>query len=86
MTLPAFLFGLLISTFLGVAFHLWRGGSLGNLVFYVVMGWIGFWGGQLIAEWLGFSFLSYGPLHLGIAVIGCLLFLSIARWLSRTAK
>jgi len=86
MTIPALLLGLLISTFLGVAFHLWRGGGLGHLIFFVIMGWIGFWVGQLIGEWLGFTFFSYGPLHLGTAIIACLLFLTIARWLGKTMK
>jgi hypothetical protein len=86
MTLPAFLFGMLISTFLGIAFHLWQGGSLGQLLFYLVMSWVGFWVGQLLAIWLGLTFLSYGPLHLGMAILTSLIFLVIARWLGKTKK
>ena len=86
MTLPAFLFGMLISTFLGIGFHFWRGGSLGQMFFYVLMGWAGFWLGQVLAARLGFTFISYGPLHLGMAVVTCLVFLGIARWLSRPGK
>jgi uncharacterized membrane protein YeaQ/YmgE (transglycosylase-associated protein family) len=86
MTLPSFLFGMLIASFLGVAFHFWRGGSLGHLVFYLVMGWVGFWLGQILASLLGLTFLSYGPLHLGMATLTCLVFLVIARWLSKPAK
>jgi hypothetical protein len=86
MTLPAFLFGLLISTFLGIAFHFWQGGNLGHLLFYLVMGWLGFWVGQLLAGWRGLTFLSYGPLHLGMAILTCLVFLIVARWLSKTKK
>jgi hypothetical protein len=86
MTLPAFLLGTLIASFLGVAFHFWRGGSLAHLLFYLVMSWAGFWLGQILAAWFGFTFITYGPLHLGLAVLTCLVFLVIARWLSKTTK
>jgi len=35
MTLPAFLLGFVLSTLYGAAFHLWRGGSIGRLFFYL---------------------------------------------------
>jgi hypothetical protein len=86
MTLPSFLFGMLISVTISIAFHLWRGGSLGQLIFYLIMGVAGFWVGQFLAAWLGITFLSYGPLYLGVAIPVCLLFLLIARWLGKTTK
>jgi hypothetical protein len=39
MTIPSLLFAILISTFYGVAFHVWRGGSAGRLILYVILGW-----------------------------------------------
>jgi hypothetical protein len=82
MSFPAFLFGLLISSLYGAVFHLWRGGGLGRLVLYMLLGWAGFWIGQFIAARLGWTFGSLGPLHLGMASVMSLLFLGIGYWLS----
>ena len=46
MTLPAFILGVALSTLIGAAFHFWRGGSLGRLLLYLVLGWVGFWIGH----------------------------------------
>lgn len=83
MTIPALLFGILVSTFLGAGFHLWRGGSLGRLVLYVILGWVGFWSGHLMAAGLEFYAASVGPLHIGPAIIGSLVFLWVGYWLSQ---
>jgi len=82
MTLPAIIFGVILSTLIGAAFHLFRGGGLGRLLLYLVLGWIGFWTGQFLAGQFGWSFASLGPLHLGMATIGSLVFLGIGHWLS----
>lgn len=82
MTLPAIIFGLLISTLYGAAFHLWRGGSAGRLVLYLVLGWAGFWLGQFIATQLGWTFVSLGTLHLGMATLLSAVFLFGGYWLS----
>jgi uncharacterized membrane protein YeaQ/YmgE (transglycosylase-associated protein family) len=82
MSIPSILFGVLLSTLYGAAFHLWRGGGLGRLVLYLVLGWIGFWAGQFIASRLGWTFASLGPLHLCMATITSFIFLGIGYWLS----
>ncbi len=82
MTLPAFLFGTLISILYGVAFHLFRGGNFGRLILFILLGWIGFWVGHVIAANFDWAFASLGPLHLGIATISSFLFLLIGNWLS----
>lgn len=82
MTLPALIFGLLISTLYGVAFHLWRGGSGVRLVLYLILGWAGFWSGQLLASQLGWTFGSLGSLHLGMATLLSAIFLFGGYWLS----
>ncbi len=82
MTIPAFLLGLVLSTLYGAAFHLWRGGSLGRLFFYLALGWAGFWIGQWLAGQLGWLFLSVGPLHLGMATLLSAIFLFAGYWLS----
>lgn len=82
MTLPALLFGILISTLYGVAFHLWRGGGIGRLVLYLILAWVGFWIGQFLGEQFGWSFGSLGSLHLGSATFFSMAFLSVGYWLS----
>ena len=82
MTIPAFLLGLVLSTLYGAAFHLWKGGGVGRLLFYLALGWVGFWIGQWLANQLGWAFLSIGPLHLGLATLVSLVFLFSGYWLS----
>lgn len=82
MTLPAFFLGFIVSTLYGALFHLLRGGSAGRLLLYIVLGWAGFWAGHFGAELLGLTFASLGPLHIGAATAGSLLFLAVGYWLS----
>jgi hypothetical protein len=83
MTLPAFIFGLIISTIYGALFHLWRGGGLSRLILYLLLGWAGFWFGHYLATFMNWTFLSVGPLHLGVASIVSFFFLVIGYWLSK---
>lgn len=82
MSLPSILIGALISTLYGAAFHLWRGGGLGRLLLYLVLGWIGFWAGHFLADRFGWTFASLGPLHLGMATLAAIFLLGIGYWLS----
>ena len=82
MTLPSLLLGLIISTLYGAIFHLWRDGGLSRLFLYIALSWIGFWGGHLLADWFGWTFASLGPLNLGMATLGSVLFLFLGYWLS----
>ncbi len=82
MTIPAVLFGMLVSTFVGAAFHLWKNGGIGRLILYVLLAWAGFWAGHLIGQVLDWTFFSIGPLHFGTALLGCCLFLGVGYWFS----
>ena len=82
MTLPSILIGIVISSLYGSAFHLWRGGNLGRLVLYLLLAWIGFWGGHFLGQYLGWTFFSLGPLMLGTATIGAAITIGIGYWLS----
>jgi uncharacterized membrane protein YeaQ/YmgE (transglycosylase-associated protein family) len=82
MTLPTLIFGLLLSTFYGAAFHFWKDGGLGKLALYLILGWAGFWLGHLAASLLNWSFDSLGALHFGSATVGALIFLGAGYWLS----
>jgi hypothetical protein len=82
MTLPAVLFGFLVSTLMGAAFHLWKGGGLGRLLLYLLLAWGGFWVGHLLGEMWEWSFGSVGPLHFGPAFILGVLTIGVGYWLS----
>jgi uncharacterized membrane protein YeaQ/YmgE (transglycosylase-associated protein family) len=82
MTLPAFIFGIILSTFYGAAFHFWKGGGPGRLLLYLILGWAGFWAGHLLASYLNWSFDSLGALHFGMATVGAFIFLAAGYWLS----
>jgi len=86
MTIPALFFGLLISTLYGGLFHLLLGGGFGRLLLYLGLGWAGFWSGQFLADYLGWTFGSLGPLHLGLASVVSLVALGIGHWLSLTDR
>lgn len=82
MSLPGILFGVLLATAYGVAFHAWKGGSVGRLLLYVVLSWLGFWAGHLVANTAGWTFDRMGQLHFGSATLGSLIFLVLGYWLS----
>jgi hypothetical protein len=82
MTLPSILIGIVISSLYGAAFHLYRGGSLGRLLLYIILAWIGFWIGHILGAALGFTFFNLGPLNLGMATLGAAATLGVGYWLS----
>ncbi len=82
MTVPSLFIGFLISSLLGAIFHIWRGGGPGRLLLYIILAWIGFWGGHTLGFFWGVEFFSLGPLYLGTAILGSILFLGIGYWLS----
>ena len=81
MTLPAIIFGGVIATLYGAAFHLIRGGGIGRLLLYIILSWIGFWAGHFIADRLNWGFIEIGSLHLGIASITSILLIIIGYWI-----
>lgn len=82
INLPSLAFGMLLSTLYGTAFHLWRGGNLGRLVFYIFLGWAGFWGGHFLAAWQGWNFAEMGQLRIGTATLGSWMCIGLGYWLS----
>jgi hypothetical protein len=83
MNTPSLLLGILISTLYGTGFHLLRGGNLGKLILYMILGWAGFWTGQALATSIGWGLLSLGPLHLGMATLLSFIFLGLGYWLGK---
>lgn len=83
MTLPAILFGIVLSSAYGTAFHFWKGGSLMKLVLFVILAWLGFWIGQIAGAALKWDFAAIGPINTGMATLGAAVFLFVGEWLSR---
>lgn len=82
MTLPSILIGTLLATLFGSIFHLWRGGGLARLLFYLILSWSSFWVGHIAGSAWNWSFFSLGPLRLGAATLSNLIFLWLGDWLS----
>lgn len=82
MNLATFILGALIATLYGAAFHLVRGGGLGHLLLYLALAWLGFWAGHFIAAQFGWTFLSLGSIHLGLATIIAFFLLFLGAWIS----
>ena len=82
MSIPTLFLGLILSTLYGALFHLWRGGNAGRLLLYLLLAWLGFWLGQMIANYLHVTFDMLGQLHLLFATLGSLISLAIGYWLS----
>lgn len=81
MITPAILLGFLISSALGAAFHILRGGGLGRLILYLLFSWIGFAGGQFLAQQMSLSFGNVGQINLLFASMGSILFMLFGSWL-----
>ncbi len=83
MTLPAFLFALLVAFLYGTLYHLLRGGGVWRLMFLLGLSVLGFGAGHLFGLWLGWFVIPLGSLNLGVSSIGSLIFLVGGDWLSR---
>ena len=81
MITPAIVFSFLLASFLGAAFHFWKGGSGGRLIAFLVISWIGFY----LGNWLGTSrdlaFLMIGPISGGFGSLGSLALLFLSNWI-----
>ena len=83
MTAPAFIFSALLATLIGALFHFWKGGSGSRLVMMLILSWIGFFLGYLIAKSTGIEFLMIGPISGGLGSIGSFLLLLLGNFFSR---
>jgi hypothetical protein len=81
MTIPAILFGVVLSSAYGTAFHFWKGGGMNKLFYYVILAWLGFWIGHFVGGLIGWSFAAIGPLNAGMATLGSLVVLVAGEWL-----
>ena len=83
MNLSTYIFGFILATLLGAVFHLWKDGGFWKLVIYILLSWLGFFVGHLVAKNAGFNFMIVGSLHLGGGIIGSIVALFVGHWFSR---
>ncbi len=83
MTFPAFLFGTLLALLYGAVFHLWKDGGPFHLLADLALGWVGFWGGHLLAAFLGWRWDLVGVLHFWVGTAAAVVFLLVGHFLSQ---
>lgn len=83
MTFPSAVLGLMCALLMGTVFHLVVDGGPARLLLCVILSTTGFSAGQWVASSRGWLFLPVGPLQLGPAILGSLLFLAVGHWLSK---
>lgn len=83
MTAPAFIYSFLLATFLGSAFHFWKGGAGGRLILMLILSWTGFFLGHTLGSSWDINFLMIGPVSGGFGITGSILFLLFGNWFSR---
>lgn len=76
---PPFVLLLLLASINALIFHLLFGGKIRELILFWIAAVIGCTVGQLVAEALGLSFLTIGPIHPIEGTIGSWMGLLIAR-------
>jgi hypothetical protein len=86
MTAPAMIFSFLLATLYGSAFHLWKGGGLGRLVFLLILSWVGFYLGHLAGSRWDLPFLMIGPVNGGFGSLGSIFLLFIGNWFTQLDK
>jgi hypothetical protein len=86
MNLPSLAFGLLISTALGLAFHLLRGGGVSRMLWYLVTAWLSFPAGHFVGGWIGIDSLRLGDINLLPAMLATILGLILASFLALPAR
>ena len=82
MTLPSLVLAFVCALLLGALFHLLMDGGSGRLLLHLVLSVAGFGSGHWLASTMNWSLLPVGPLQMGPAVFGSLLFLGTGHWLS----
>jgi hypothetical protein len=79
--MPALVMSLLLASTYAVAFHLWQGRSLRDLLAFWLAAVLGFAAGQLAGSLLDLVPWIFGQLHIIEATLGAILFMVVVRWL-----
>jgi len=83
---PSTLLSILLGSAYGSLFHIWQGEKPKDLLFYLIIGAVGFSLGQILAPYLGFQLYAIGTLHIIEASIICWITLFLAHWLKIKPK
>lgn len=83
MTAPAVIYSFLLATLVGAAFHFWKGGSGWRLLLMLILSWVGFFLGHKLGTYWDIKILMIGPVQGGFGVLGSLITLFFANWLSQ---
>lgn len=83
MPSPSLVFGFVLATLYGAAFHFISGGDARRLALFLLSAWLGFALGHAFGELVNFDAMNIGPLHMLTATIGAWLALVVARLLTR---
>jgi len=86
MTTPAYLLAVLLPTFYGALFHLFRGGDARRLLLYLSASWVGFIIGHNVSPMVQAHVYAIGPLNAGMATLGSALALLLAYWLAARVR
>lgn len=79
---PATIFGFIIATLWGTAFHLLVGGDIRRLALFLLAGWVGFSLGHLFGVFLGINLFTVGTLRIVSASLGAIIALVSAYFLT----
>jgi len=82
MTIASFFLGFLIACIPACAFNFLIAGNFRKLLLLNLFSLIGFWIGQLISTWRGWTFLLVGPIVLGVDLLFSFAFIGIGFWLT----
>ena len=82
MTIPAYIFGIVLSTLYGAGFHFFVAGNARRLMLYLLAGWTGFAVGHWAGDLIGFHLYDIGTLNFSAATLGAFIALFISRWLA----
>jgi hypothetical protein len=69
MIYPTILFGIVLSTLYGAVFHFLRGGNMRKLLIDLALAWVGFWAGDSLGWYMGWTFWSVGVLNAGMGTV-----------------
>ena len=88
MPSPSVVFGFILATLYGAAFHFLLGGDARRLALFLLAGWLGFTLGHIFGVIFDVNIFNIGPLRFFSATLGAWLALLAARFLtgSRLAR
>ncbi len=85
MPLPTIIYGILLSTLEAAVYHLVRGGNSARFAIFLVLSWIGFWIGDSLGWYMGWTFMSIGLLNAGMGTCVSILLMLLGDLVSKLA-